>query len=94
MPASKDNVVSVTVDLSECAGGGLPLNQPVKVELSASTAGLPTDSTSQTFFVESVRQQPAQTGLQPVTRVYRRSAPPGKVKADLHLLQGALRSRA
>jgi hypothetical protein len=55
MPASGDNVVSVTVDLCKCAGGRLPLNQPVKVELSASTAGLPTDSTSQTFFVESVR---------------------------------------
>jgi hypothetical protein len=55
MPASAANVVTVSVDLSQCAGGALPANQPVKVDLSASTAGLPTDSTAQTFFVESIR---------------------------------------
>jgi hypothetical protein len=54
-PANSMNQVTVTVDLNQCAGGALPVNQPVKVDLSATTASLPTDSTAQTLFVESIR---------------------------------------
>jgi hypothetical protein len=45
--------MGVTVDLSRCAGGALPVGQPIRVDLSASASSLPTDSTQQTFWVES-----------------------------------------
>ena len=52
-PASPANTMGVTVDLSRCAGGALPVGQPIRVDLSASASSLPTDSTQQTFWVES-----------------------------------------
>jgi hypothetical protein len=53
-PANPANTMRVTVDLSQCSGGALPVGRPVKVDLAATTANLPTDSTDQAFWVENI----------------------------------------
>jgi hypothetical protein len=53
-PASPANTMSVTVDLGQCYGGALPVGQPVRVDLAATTSSLPTDGTDQTFWIENI----------------------------------------